>query len=261
MSILVSLLGSGSRGNATFVHTERVRLLIDAGMSRKEIGKRLMAIGEDPDRVDAVLVTHEHTDHASALPALLKELPLEAYLTSGTIEALHAENYTLNGSTIVPISPGAAFDIGDVEVLPFLVPHDAEEPVAFSLRYRGIKVTQVTDLGHISALVAEHVRGSNVLVLESNHDLDMLRMGPYPWNLKQRLMSRLGHLSNTAVGRFLREQYDGQAQRLILAHISSKNNHPEVARQEALRALESRGLDTNCLDVASQDRPSPTIEL
>lgn len=261
MSIFVSVLGSGSRGNATFVRTDRVRLLIDAGLSRRETGKRLAAIGQDPDRIDAVLVTHEHTDHAGALPLLLKEFPLEAYLTWGTIGALHADEYELRGSTIVPIMPGTPFTIGDLDVMPFRVPHDAEEPVAFSLKYRGIKITQVTDLGHISQFVAEHVRESNILVVESNHDLDMLRMGPYPWSLKQRLMSRVGHLSNTAVGRFLREQYDGQAQHLLLAHISAKNNHPEVARQEALRALECRGMDDRRLVVTSQDESSTPIEL
>src|SRR5262245_35067424 len=147
MGITVSVLASGSRGNATFIKTERVRLLIDAGMSRKELGARLESIGEDPDGIDAVLITHEHTDHAGPLNTLLKALPVEAFLTCGTISALQAEQFELNGSKIVPIEPGVAFQIADVEVFPFRVPHDATEPVAFSVTCGGVKVTQLTDIG------------------------------------------------------------------------------------------------------------------
>jgi phosphoribosyl 1,2-cyclic phosphodiesterase len=261
MAITLSVLGSGSRGNATFVKTERVRLLIDAGMSRKETAKRLELIGEDPDGIDAVLITHEHNDHSGGLRMLLQELPIEAFLTWGTITASHAEQFELCGSKIVPVQPGVPFMIGDVEVIPFRVPHDAAEPVAFSISCGGVKITQLTDIGYIPEYVAERLRGSHVLILESNHDLEMLRVGPYPWNLKQRLMGRYGHLSNTAVSRFIREQYDGMAEHVLLAHLSSQNNHPEVARQEAVRALRDRGLSNAKLTVTSQDEPTAPIRL
>jgi phosphoribosyl 1,2-cyclic phosphodiesterase len=258
---MVSVLGSGSRGNATFVKTERVRLLIDAGMSRKEIAKRLESIGEDPDGIDAVLITHEHGDHSGGLKILLKDLPVQAFLTTGTIRALHAEQYEMNGSKLVPVSPGIPFTVGDVEIFPFSVPHDAAEPVAFSISCGGMKITQLTDIGYMPDHVAEQLRGSNVLILESNHDLEMLRVGPYPWNLKQRLIGRYGHLSNTAVGRFIRDQYDGTAGHVLLAHISSKNNHPEIAKQEASRAFRDRGLNPAQLTVTSQDEPTSPIRL
>jgi phosphoribosyl 1,2-cyclic phosphodiesterase len=258
---MVSVLGSGSRGNATFVKTERVRLLIDSGMSLKEISKRLESIGEDRNGIDAVLITHEHTDHAGGLRMLVKELPVQAYLTWGTIGALHAEEYELNGSSMIPIPPGVPFTIGDVEIQPFSVPHDANEPVAFSVTSGGVKITQLTDIGYMPDHVAERLRGSHFLILESNHDLEMLRVGSYPWNLKQRLMGRYGHLSNTAVGRFIREQYDGEAAHFVLAHISSKNNHPAIARYEAERALRDRGLSGTQLSVTSQDEPTPPIRL
>jgi phosphoribosyl 1,2-cyclic phosphodiesterase len=261
MAITVSVLGSGSRGNATFIKSERVRLLLDVGMSRKEISKRLESIGEDPDGIDAVLVTHEHADHAGGLRMLLKELPIEAFLTWGTCSALQAEEYELNGSKIVPVQPGVAFTIGDLEILPFRVPHDATEPVAFSLTCSGVKVTQLTDIGYMPDSVAERLCGSHVLILESNHDLEMLRVGPYPWNLKQRLMGRYGHLSNTAVSRFLRDQYDGSAEHVLLAHLSERNNHPEIARQEAARALRGRGLSHTRLAITSQDEPTTPIRL
>ena len=261
MAMTVSVLGSGSRGNATFVKTDGVRLLIDAGMSRKEISKRLESIGEDPDGIDAVLVTHEHNDHACGVKALMKELPVQVFMTWGTIRALHAEEYELNGSAIVPVPPGVPFGIADTEVLPFVVPHDATEPVAFSLTCCGVKITQLTDIGYLPDHVAYRLRGSSMLILESNHDLEMLRVGPYPWNLKQRLMGRYGHLSNSAVARFIREQYDGEADHVVLAHLSSKNNHPEIARREAAMALRDRGLSGTDLGVTSQDEPMVPIRL
>jgi phosphoribosyl 1,2-cyclic phosphodiesterase len=259
MAVTISVLGSGSRGNATFIRTDQVRLLIDAGMSRKEIGRRLQAIGEDPDGVDAVLITHEHTDHAGALKGLLKEMPLQAHLTKGTIDALNAGEYETNGSKIVPVTPGVSFVVGDADIHPYRVPHDAQEPVAYTVTCGGVKISQLTDVGHVPDVVAAHLSGSQVLILESNHDLEMLRVGPYPWNLKQRLMGRHGHLSNTAVGRFIREQYDGRAEHVILAHLSSRNNHPELARQEAARALRDRGLAGPSVAVTDQDRPTKPI--
>jgi phosphoribosyl 1,2-cyclic phosphodiesterase len=261
MTISVSVLASGSRGNATFLRTDRVRILIDAGLGLKEISRRLEALGEDPEGIDAVLVTHEHSDHSCGLRSIVKELPVQAHLTWGTIGAITAGEFELNGASIVPITAGVPFTIGDAEVMPFAVPHDALEPVAFSVTCGGVKVTQLTDTGYIPDRVAEQLRGSNVLILESNHDLEMLRIGPYPWNLKQRLMGRYGHLSNMAVARFIREQYDGEAGHLVLAHLSSKNNHPEIARQESLRAMRDRGLRLDTLVVTSQDDPTDPIRL
>jgi phosphoribosyl 1,2-cyclic phosphodiesterase len=263
MAITVSVLGSGSRGNATFIKTERVRLLLDAGLSRSEIAKRLESIGEDPDGIDAVLITHDHADHAGGLRMLLKDLPVEAFLTQGTIAAMQIDQSEseLSGSKVIPITPGIPFEIRDAQIFPFRVPHDAVEPVAFSITCGGIKITQITDIGYVPDYVAERLQGSQILILESNHDLEMLRVGPYPWNLKQRLMGRYGHLSNTAVSRFIREQYDGVAEHVLLAHLSSRNNHPEIARQEAARALRHRGLSTARLAVTSQDEPTPPIRL
>ncbi len=261
MTVTVSVLGSGSRGNCTFIRTDQVRLLIDAGLPRKELGRRLESIGEDPDGIDVVLVTHEHTDHSSALRVLLKEMPIRAFLTQGTMAALQTEGFELNGSSISAVTAGSPFTVGDAQITPFAVPHDAVEPVAFTISIGNIKITQLTDVGCLPDSVATHLMGADVLILESNHDLDMLRIGPYPWSLKQRLMSRQGHLSNAAVARFIREQYDGAAQRLVLAHLSSHNNHPEIARQEAVRAFRARGFDPERIVVTNQDAPSPAVWL
>jgi phosphoribosyl 1,2-cyclic phosphodiesterase len=261
MALRVSVLGSGSRGNATFVKTGCVRLLIDAGLSRKEIAKRLESIGEDPDGIDAVLITHEHSDHSCGLKTILKELPVRVFATGGTLRALQMQDFFPDASNIVSICAGLPFTLGDAEVLPFRVPHDAAEPVAFSLTCGGVKVTQLTDIGYLPDEVAGRLHGSNMLILESNHDLEMLRVGPYPWNLKQRLMGRYGHLSNAAVARFIRDRYDGEADHVLLAHLSEKNNHPEIARQEAALALRDRGFSDVRLTVTSQDEPTVPVQL
>jgi phosphoribosyl 1,2-cyclic phosphodiesterase len=191
----------------------------------------------------------------------MKEMAVQAYLSRGTMEALKAEEYEMNGSEFVPVRPGEAFTIRDVEILPFRVPHDAREPVAFSVTCGGVKVTQLTDIGYLPDNIAGQLCGSHVLILESNHDLEMLRVGPYPWSLKQRLMGRYGHLSNTAVGQFIRDRYDGTAEYFVLAHLSTKNNHPELARQEVVRALKHRGFSGARVEVTRQDRPTEPIRL
>ena len=192
---------------------------------------------------------------------MMKSFSIEAYMSSGTINSSHADSFETNGSALVPVVPGSSFTVGDVDVDTIGVPHDAAEPMAFSLRYNGIKVTQLTDLGWIPDPVAEMMQGSQVLILESNHDVEMLRAGSYPWSLKERLVGRNGHLSNATVGRFLRGPFDGQASHLVLAHLSSKNNHPEIARQEACEALSARGFSETVVSMASQNTPGRAIEM
>jgi phosphoribosyl 1,2-cyclic phosphodiesterase len=260
MALTVSVLGSGSRGNTTLIKTSTTRILIDAGLSRKEISKRLLEIGEDPNGIDAVLITHEHNDHAAGLKTLVKDLQIQAFLSPGTMREIRAEEFELNGSTLTPVSAGVCFRVGDAEITPFAVPHDAAEPVAFSIRSEGIRVTQLTDIGHLTESVADHLKDSNVLILESNHDIEMLRVGPYPWSLKQRLMGRFGHLSNTGVAQFIREQFDGMASHLLLAHLSERNNHPAVARQESVKALRDRGYKT-AVTLTSQWYPTAPIQI
>jgi phosphoribosyl 1,2-cyclic phosphodiesterase len=157
---------------------------------------------------------------------------------------------------------GRRFEVGDIGVLPFTIPHDAADPVGFTFSVEGIKLGYATDLGYLPASVREHLRGCDGLVIESNHDLEMLRIGPYPWAVKQRVMSRVGHLSNDALAEFLATDYDGGAAFLILAHLSEQNNHPELARTAAERALDGRrDLWKNRILLASQDDGLPSISL
>jgi phosphoribosyl 1,2-cyclic phosphodiesterase len=159
-------------------------------------------------------------------------------------------------------SAGRGFCVGDIEVMPFTIPHDAADPVGFTFRAEGIKIGFATDLGYMPASVRDHLRGCGVLVMESNHDVEMLRSGPYPWSVKQRVMSRVGHLSNDALAEFFSSDYDGGAEYLVLAHLSEQNNHPEIARAAAEQALGARqGLWHNRVLLATQAEALAPIRL
>jgi len=255
LSVRVCVLASGSRGNSTWIATERTCLLVDAGLSRKETYARLRAVGEDPRQCRALLVSHEHVDHINGLRVLALDLEVPICINSGTRAAI---TWDPKLTAFETFCAGAKFTIGDVEVTPFSIPHDAADPVAFTFESQGIKIGVVTDLGYIPGLVKQHVKGCHCLIFESNHDLDMLKVGPYPWHVKQRVMSRHGHLSNRTTAEFLTQDYDGQAQVLVLAHLSETNNHPEIARLTALEALERRtGGERWELHLASQTAATP----
>ena len=256
-SLRVCVLGSGSGGNAAFLATEKVRLLVDAGFSFREITKRLRAIGEDPANLDAVLISHEHSDHVKGLRQLSKKLKCPVYMTRLTEEALGWDDIPLR---VEPFDAGHGLVIGDLEIDTFTIPHDATDPVAFCVRHNGSKAGLVTDLGYMPDSVKHHIRGCDFLLLESNHDLEMLKVGPYPWFVKQRVMSRVGHLSNHAVSDFLAGDFDRSSRWLVLGHLSENNNHPEVARMFADMALQQIGSQTR-LVVAEQHRPSEVFEL
>jgi phosphoribosyl 1,2-cyclic phosphodiesterase len=247
------VLGSGSKGNAAWIATESTRLLVDAGFSRRETYARLISAGERPETCTAIVISHEHTDHVSGLNKLAVELKCPVYITDGTRDALE-------WSSKLPrcdfFRVGERFIIGDIEISPFAIPHDAADPAAFTFAAEGLKIGLVTDLGYIPELVKQRVRECHCLIFESNHDLDMLKLGPYPWYVKQRVMSRQGHLSNFATSQFLSEEFDGHAQALVLAHLSETNNHPEIARLTALEALSRRSSPPPELHLASQTVPS-----
>ena len=267
MAFSVTVLASGSSGNCTLVASAGTRLLVDAGLSCREILRRLLLCGEEPSRVDAVLITHEHADHIAGIRVLARRLKIPIYLTSATYQAYQRCARDSNGHRAAidrreHFCSGTAFQIGDIAVTPFTIPHDAIDPVGFTFRSDGIKIGICTDLGYMPASVRNHLRGCHVLMLESNHDLEMLRGGPYPWSVKQRVMSRTGHLSNDALADFLTTDYDGGAEFLILAHLSEQNNHPEIARMTAERALGAqRDLLHNRLLLAAQHEPLAAVRL
>ena len=225
---------------------------MDAGLSFKALMHRLQSAGEPVEPLDAVVVTHEHTDHICGLARLARRLRIPIYLTKLTAPAVDW------GETRPPVEcfqAGAGFRVGDIEVDSFGIPHDAVDPVGFCFHAEGIKISIATDLGYLTESVKFHLRRSHLLLLESNHDLEMLKVGPYPWAVKQRVMSRVGHLSNDTISDFLLRDFDGAPARLILGHLSEHNNHPEIVRLVATQALERRGLSTP-LEIASQSRPT-----
>jgi phosphoribosyl 1,2-cyclic phosphodiesterase len=203
----------------------------------------------------------------SGLLVLSKKLNIPLYMTGPTHQAWARSIKDATGEPpeiekLEIFSSGHKFQIGDIDVTPFTIPHDAADPVGFTFHAEGVKVAFATDLGYIPASISHHLRGCDVLVLESNHDLEMLRVGPYPWSVKQRVMSRVGHLSNTALADFFRNDYDGFAAYIVLAHLSEQNNHPELARTAAERALEHRrSLLLNKVMLAEQGQIMQPIRL
>jgi phosphoribosyl 1,2-cyclic phosphodiesterase len=337
-----TVLASGSKGNSAIVSGGSTRILVDAGLSCRELFRRMKLAGEDPATIDAIVVTHEHQDHINGLAVTARKLGIPVYFTEATHRAWmrwltprrqmsyaqwlelcrklaaerQAEPEAKDGeaaecdpeeseaegqeksaaacdprsdpartpeapcdSTREPGAPpslkedptwlpaiqyfeaGRPFSIGDIAVSPFTIPHDAADPVGFVFTAEGVRMGFATDLGYMTPNVKLQLRGLDLLLLESNHDLEMLRDGPYPWAVKQRVLSRVGHLSNDAASDFLSGGYDGQATYVILAHLSENNNLPELARVAAERALLGRAsLLANRLLLAEQHQPlSPII--
>jgi phosphoribosyl 1,2-cyclic phosphodiesterase len=324
-----TVLASGSKGNSTVISGGRTRILVDAGLSCRELFRRMKSIGEDPATLDAIIITHEHQDHINGLAVTARKLGVPVYLTEATHRAWmrwmtprrqmsyaqwlelcrkqaaerqaeaetaasvcdvieydpeesEGEGEEQSGAAISnveaaeaePPGPpklkedptwlpsveyfqaGAEFWIGDIKLDPFTIPHDAADPVGFVFTAEGVRIGFATDLGYVTPNIKQQLKRLDLLLLEANHDLEMLRDGPYPWSVKQRVLSRVGHLSNDAAAEFLSASYDGQAAYVILGHLSENNNLPELARVAAERALLGRAsLLANRLLLAEQHQP------
>jgi phosphoribosyl 1,2-cyclic phosphodiesterase len=269
ISLRVSILASGSSGNCTLLETERTRLLVDAGLAKKETLRRLAAVERLVDRLDGIVISHEHSDHIGGLAQVLGQWRTTVYLTEAThteVKRILPESSQKRLDRVEHIRAGHRFIVGDIEVSPFSIPHDAADPLGFTFRANGAKVAIVTDLGYLPELVKHHLREADCLMLESNHDLEMLKVGPYPWHVKQRVMSRTGHLSNHTVSEFLAdaECFDARARYIVLAHLSESNNNPDVARisaEEALGRRQGVAAFSGELIVASQATPIRTLDL
>lgn len=323
-----TVLASGSKGNSTIVSGGHTRILVDAGLSCRELFRRMRLAGEEPETLDAILITHEHSDHVGGLAVTARKLGIPVYFTEGTHRAwmrwlaprkqmtyaqwveqvrqqAAARQAELDAATeegepdevdlaamcdteqtrvaepateaaepvaaapqkdptwlpsVEYFQAGQPFQIGDIAVSPFTIPHDATDPVGFVFATEGVRMAVATDLGYIPPNVKAQLKGVDLLLIESNHDLEMLRDGPYPWSVKQRVLSRVGHLSNEAAATYLETEYDGQAAYVILGHLSESNNLPELARITAERALNGRAnLLANRLLLAEQHEPLTPI--
>ena len=313
-----TVLASGSKGNSTVISGGRTRILVDCGLSCRELFRRMKLVGEEPETLDAIIITHEHSDHVNGVAVTARKLGIPVYFTEATHRAWmrwltprrqmtyaqwleqirkqaaerQAEAAADEGEpdetdlvetaeapreAAEPVAPtkakdpawlpaveyfqaGKPFEIGDIAISPFTTPHDAADPVGFVFCSEGVRMAFATDLGYIPPNVKAQLKGLALLLLESNHDLEMLRDGPYPWQVKQRVLSRVGHLSNEAAAGFLEDDYDCQAAYVILAHLSESNNLPELARVTAERALSGRAtLMANRLLLAAQHEPLAPI--
>jgi phosphoribosyl 1,2-cyclic phosphodiesterase len=252
------VLASGSSGNAALLSTGNTRILVDAGLSMRETGRRLAAIGESLASLDAILITHEHSDHVAGLPVMARNKDIRAaiYLTRLTAPAI---DWGERKPHIEAFQAGASFRIGDVEVQSFSVPHDAADPVGFCFQAQGVRIGIATDLGYIPESIKFHLRRTDLLLLEANHDLDILKVGPYPWSVKQRVMSRVGHLSNLVMSDFIEQDLHSGTAHVILGHLSEHNNHPEIVRLIATQSLEARGHAAR-LAIAEQRGPSEVYQ-
>lgn len=271
-----TVLGSGSTGNAIFIQSDTTNVLVDAGLSAREIGKRLASLGVDCRKLDGIVITHEHSDHVAGLRVLLRSVACPVYISGLTEDAYYrtwSNGRVANGEPerrqatlkdrVVQIESSQEFRIGDIDFEPFSVPHDAVDNFGFIARHEGVCMATLTDFGHVNELIKQKLTGCDAIIIESNHNRDMLRTCTfYPWSLKQRIMSPVGHLSNEDLSEWLTNDFDGSARNIVLAHISRRANEVNLARLTAEIALKMRPplfrAETS-ITVSHHDRPTDWI--
>jgi len=251
----ICILASGSKGNATYISNGDTSILIDAGLSGIELQRRLTSRNLAPEDLDAIIVSHEHSDHVRGAGILSRRFKLPVYINHKTEKASSGLG---SPHEIRLFECGTTFNIGNLTIHPFSISHDAGDPSGFKIGQNGTSMAIATDLGIATAMVKEHLKHCALLVIEANHDPQMLETGPYPWPLKQRIQSRIGHLSNSDSKKLLHELQHDNLQHVILAHLSEVNNTPQKAFDEVVQAL------TRCnaqLTVADQYSSGPVIYL
>ncbi|GAB4340455.1 MAG: MBL fold metallo-hydrolase [Desulfobulbaceae bacterium] len=254
----ICVLGSGSRGNSTLVESGDTRILIDNGFSGKEIRRRLRLIDRDADTIDALLLTHEHNDHIGGAGVLSRQAAVPLCANGPTFREAGPRLGKVRGR--LEFGTGEPFVVGCLEIHPFAVSHDTVEPVGFVISDGRYRFGYCTDTGKMTTLIEHHLRECDALVLESNHDPEMLREGPYPPYLQQRVRSNRGHLANEDAGRFLARLASRRLRHVILAHLSETNNLPELALSCTLKHLDGHGERIGVI-AACQDVPTPCIDL
>lgn len=258
-----SILASGSSGNAMVVENGEARLLIDAGLSARRIEMLMEQMETSCTRLDAVLVTHEHADHIQGLGALARRYNVPVYANARTWEAMEKKVGELKPEQRKTFQTGETLDFGLLQVTSFEVSHDAAEPVGFSFTQGDSKVCLMTDMGYVSPNVKEAAAEADVLIIECNHDTEMLRAGRYPWNVKRRILGDLGHLSNDAAAEALTELLSEKTQKVYLAHLSRDHNMLELARMTVRQRLEESGIESPRVELKDTyfDRPTAWDDL
>ena len=259
-AVRFTVFASGSAGNVAYLETPGARLLIDCGISAKRIRESLLSLDRTPELLDGILITHEHSDHIKGLRVLAAKLGIPVYCNRHTAAEIHRIHDTKFNFRI--IETGCDFQVGDLTVDTFSVPHDAIDPIGFVLHTPAAQISFLTDMGHGTRLVADRVKDTEVLLLETNHDVEMLNNDPRrSWALKQRIMSRHGHLSNEAAAKFLEQLAHNRLEHIFCAHLSRDCNTPELAKTEITQKLVQIGLPEVNVHLTSQSTPIPTLEI
>ena len=256
-------LYSGSSGNCLFIETNTTKILIDAGVSLKKIEKGLNSLNVLPSDIDAVIVTHEHSDHIQSLGNLSKKFNLPVFATSKTFDAMPKQTEKISENNKKSININEKFSIGDIEILPFQVPHDAVDPCGFTIFSDNKKISIATDIGHMTNDILKQIDGSEFILLESNYDSNVLKYTKYPFKLKERIAGPTGHLSNKIAGQTINYLIKSGLKNAVLGHLSKESNFPELAYQTVIDEILSNGtnMDNFHLSVASREIPGKQISI
>lgn len=262
----VCSIASGSSGNCTFIGTDNTKILIDAGVSRKRIVDGLKEINVAPQEIDAIFVTHEHTDHIQGIPMMSKMFGTNIYATGGTLDGICAKDSKniVKRDTLYQLRADQSVAMGELEIMPFSISHDANEPVCYTIKHQEQKVSIATDLGEYTDYTLRHLADSDILLLEANHDISMLEAGPYPYYLKRRILSEKGHLSNEDSGKMICELMHNRLQHVFLSHLSKENNYPMLALEAVkCQIWEETGMKDLPfhLEVSKRDQPTGLVSI
>ncbi|MFC7395068.1 MBL fold metallo-hydrolase [Scopulibacillus cellulosilyticus] len=259
MTLKYSVLASGSTGNAIYLETEQKKLLIDCGLSGRKMTNLFNQIGKSPEDLDAILVTHEHSDHVKGLGVFVRRYKTPIYANTKTWQAMSSVIGDISVDQKFTFETGTTKVFGDIDVESFGVSHDAADPMFFTFHSAGKKLTLLTDLGYVSDKIKGIIKHSNAYIIESNHDIQMLMMGRYPWNIKRRILGDSGHISNEDAGLVLSEVIGNETKSIYLAHLSKDNNMKELARMSVQQKLEQYGLKIGeDLSIYDTDPENPT---
>jgi phosphoribosyl 1,2-cyclic phosphodiesterase len=256
-------LYSGSSGNSIFVSSEETKILIDAGLPGKKIEMALNKINREASNIDAIFITHEHSDHIKGVGVLSRRYDIPIYANKSTWKEMFDKIGKIKEKNI-KIMENDYVILKDMKITKYNISHDAAEPVGYTIEAGKKKVCIATDLGYFSEEVKAAVSEADIVLLESNHDVDMVKCGPYPYNLKRRILSDIGHLSNDDCGKAIAYIAKGKCKRIILGHLSKTNNHPQLAYETVVSVLRENDIELDrdiCVDMANRDMPSECIEL
>ncbi|KMT21877.1 MBL fold metallo-hydrolase [Clostridium cylindrosporum] len=252
-------LYSGSSGNCLYVASENTKILIDAGLSGKRIESALKDRDINPNEIKGIVVTHEHSDHTKGVGILSRRFNIPIFANTNTWKAMYPSLGKISDENIKVFGSYKSFEIGDIVVNPFPIPHDAVEPCGYSFIKGNKKITIATDIGYVTDAIRWNMKDSDLMLLESNHDVDMLKVGPYPYELKRRVLSDRGHLSNENAGKAILEVLSSKIKNILLGHLSDTNNYPCLAHETVTSVLKMEGVNPGkdfTLDVATRDEPT-----